>query len=96
MGILSHTFKIPLDERWTLYVTYKGPNAKVILAVGDDKGAVKERITAHLTPHQALQLARALAGISAGKAKRNALDWDGEDTDEDGGEISKGTGNRDR
>lgn len=62
VSITSRT-KIPLDDKWVLWVVSPGPNKPVILSVVE-KGAVEERISIHLTPAQASRTAMALASVT--------------------------------
>lgn len=65
MAILTTKLKIPLADGWALHIVNEGPRAAVLLAFNEGgDGPVRERITVHLTHHQAVQLARALAGVT--------------------------------
>lgn len=57
---------VPLDDGWCLHVVNSGPNAEVILSFNEGSGTVRERITVHLTQRKAMQIARALAGVTLG------------------------------
>lgn len=82
MPIVYTTLKIPLADGWTLNVVNSGPKSEVLLAFNaDDDGPVRERITVHLTQGQAMQLARALAGVTPQMGERATfIDDEDEDT----------------
>lgn len=65
MVVLATKLKIPLDDGWELYVVNQGPRAQVILSFNENSsGPVRERISVHLDHSKAIQLARALAGVT--------------------------------
>lgn len=66
MPIIVTTLRIPLADGWELHVVNSGPHAEVLLAFNSGEDCpVRERLTVHLTQHQSVQLARALAGITS-------------------------------
>lgn len=62
VAIISRT-KIPLDDKWDLWVVSEGPNKPVILSVVSH-GTVEERLAIHLQPNQATRTAMALASVT--------------------------------
>lgn len=69
MATLTTKIKIPLDDGWALHVINMGPNAEVILSFNEGgEGPVRERISVHLSPGKAMQLSRALAGVTLMKS----------------------------
>lgn len=66
MVVVTSKILIPLDGEWSLHVVNSGPNSEVILSFNEGAGTVRERITIHLTQRKAMQIARALAGVTLG------------------------------
>jgi len=65
MAVVTTKIKIPLDDGWCLHVINMGANAEVILSFNEGgEGPVRERISVHLSQHKAIQLSRALAGVT--------------------------------
>ena len=85
MAIISSKTKVPLTDGWDLWIINNGPHAEVVLSFteGTDK-PVRERITIHLTQSKAVQIARALAGITFVPPPRSASDVDEEEDTEPG------------
>ena len=65
VAIISAKTRVPLADGWELWIVNNGPNSEVILSFseGTDK-PVRERITIHLSQRKAVQVARALAGVT--------------------------------
>jgi hypothetical protein len=65
VAIITSKTRIPLDDRWDLYVVNKGPNQTVILSIVElGTGPVTERIAINLRPDQATRIAMALASVT--------------------------------
>ena len=78
--VLATKLRIPLDDGWALHVVNSGPRAQVILSFNEDEGkSVRERISVHLSHRQAIQLARALAGVT----NQSGPSFDTSDEEED-------------
>lgn len=65
MAIIVSKTKVPLDDGWELWIITSGPRSEVVLSFTEGtNGPVRERITIHLTQAKAVQIARALAGLT--------------------------------
>ena len=79
--MLSSKTKVPLSDGWELWIINNGPHSEVVLSFTEGTNKpVRERITIHLTQRKAVQIARALAGISFVPPPLSYAD---EDDDED-------------
>ena len=84
--LLATKLKIPLDDGWDLWVINRGRHEPVILSFAEHgESPVKERIAAHLSHSKAIQLARALAGVTnqSGPTKPHRDFSDFDDSEED-------------
>ena len=65
MAITEHKTRVPIGDGWDLWIINRGPQSEVVLSFTDGaEGPVRERITIHLSQSKAVQVARALAGIT--------------------------------
>lgn len=63
--VITTKVKIPLDDGWCLHVINAGPKSEIILSFNEGgDGPVRERISVHLSHSKAIQVSRALAGVT--------------------------------